>query len=131
MFTQIKEWSECYMSEERKRILQMLQAGKITADEAEQLLEAVPVQDGRDQVSVASGRKSRFLRVHVVEEGREKVNINVPLGLAKALLKFVPEAALNGQKLDLDEIVSQINSETQGKIVEVVDGDTKVDIYVE
>jgi hypothetical protein len=119
------------VSEERKRILQMLAAGKISAEEAEQLLDAIPAGGDTAVKRTPTGRSTRFLRVHVVEEGVEKVNVNVPLGLAKFLLKFVPDHVTNGNKLDIDEIVSQINDETQGKIVEVVDGRTTVDVYVE
>lgn len=119
------------MSEERKRILQMLAGGKISAEEAEQLLDTMPAAGDAGVKTTTTGRGSRFLRVHVVEEGVEKVNVNVPLGLAKFLLKFVPDHVTSGHKLDIDEIVSQINDETQGKIVEVVDGHTRVDVYVE
>lgn len=122
------------MSEERKRILGLLQNGKISADEADQLLEAMPGVEQTPSTAVASASKGRFIRVHVVEHGKEKVNVNVPLGLAKFLLKFVPSEArseLAGHNIDLDEIVSQIKADTQGKIVEVVDGDTRVDVYVE
>jgi hypothetical protein len=87
------------MAEERKKILEMLAAGKLSVDEAERLLEAV----GGDEPSASPGpgavAKSRckYLRV-LVEDGPkgEKVNVRVPLGLIRAGIKLgglIPEGA--------------------------------------
>ncbi len=93
------------MSEETRRILDMLAQGKISADEAEKLLAAVA--EGRTSGDAGQGSKSpvdktgfQYLRV-VVEPGPdsekgEKVNIRVPLNLIRAGLKwaaFVPKHA--------------------------------------
>lgn len=76
------------MSEEKRRILNLLAEGRITADEAERLLEsfAAPAAAG------ASTKPSpRYLRVLVEgEQGAHggKVNIRVPFDLIRAGVKL-------------------------------------------
>ncbi|MGE5508440.1 MAG: SHOCT-like domain-containing protein [Chitinophagales bacterium] len=139
------------MMEERKQILEMLASGKITVDEAARLLEAV---EGPAAAPPAAGLpaglpgqptgKARYLRVRVTENGRQKVNVNIPLGLAKAGLGFAkagmkianrsnkhPEDLAELESLDFDEIIRQIEAGTSGKIVDVTEGDKLVEVYVE
>ncbi len=84
------------MSEERKRILQMVADKKITIDEAERLLIALS-GDGRtgseERAEKGAGSEAKFLRVVVQKKqgapgGKEDVNIRVPLVLVKAGVKF-------------------------------------------
>ena len=78
------------MSEERRKILEMLADKKISVDDAEKLLAAVS-----DTPSAAPGggaKGPRYLRVLVEpapgnKEG-DRVNIRVPLNLVRAGLKF-------------------------------------------
>ncbi len=92
------------MSEERRRILAMLGEGKITADEAEELLDAIEKQyktdDVKASISEASDdsdennkktKKPKFLRIMVEpKDGRsgEKVNIRIPMMLLRAGVKL-------------------------------------------
>ena len=121
--------------EERKQILEMLAAGKIGVDEAAKLLEAVesPVLPAVIEESGGSGRKGRMLRVRVVEDGKQKVNVNVPFGLAKMFLGLAGNAVKHEKLMDLDvdEIIRQVESGLTGKIVEVTDDNALVEIYVD
>lgn len=118
------------MAEDRLKILEMLAAGKISAAEANDLLESVKTKDETRAVN-----KKRFLKVRVSEGGKEKVNVNVPLSLAKLILKFIPENAreeMVEKGIDLENLVSSLTDEfPMGKIVSVEDGDDNVEIYVE
>jgi hypothetical protein len=89
------------MSAERRKVLEMLGAGKITADEAEQLLNrlssaAEPENAATGEpASAADGAEAggkpkplRFLRVVVNSPGRDGVNIRLPLGLVRTGLKL-------------------------------------------
>jgi len=143
------------MSEETRKILDMLAQGKISVEEAEQLLAAL------SGARTASGSKTgvaspsdkagfRYLRV-MVEPGTgsdngERVNIRVPLNLIRAGLKwasFIPRdarhkvnAAMQEKGLDLDfdritpqdleEILVHLNDLT----VEV-EGKEKVRVFCE
>ena len=85
------------MSEERKKILNMLSEGKISVDEAERLLTAMSETNTTTpgEPVVVPGKKQggvpKYLYVSVLpKEGRkgERVNVRVPLGLIKAGMKF-------------------------------------------
>lgn len=91
------------MSENQKKILQMLADGKINVEEAQRLLALVNTPGEESAGSGNAGQKSkslpRYIRVIVEpkegssgEEGRHerhgKVNIRVPLNLIRAGMKF-------------------------------------------
>ena len=90
------------MSDEKKRILEMLAQGKINTDEAERLLLALYGNEQTQDVQGDEGKKPepKYLRV-VVEPGPDsdkpdKVNIRVPYKLIRAGLKlasFIPKNA--------------------------------------
>jgi hypothetical protein len=81
------------MNEHRRQILDMLSAGKITADEAERLLAALDKSESATASETASPSpaKARYLRVlvdslnvHNPYNGPVKVNIRVPMQLLRA-----------------------------------------------
>jgi hypothetical protein len=90
------------MSENRKRILEMLANGRISADEAERLLNALENGPIVDVTPARTFGTSKYLRILVEREperdGDEqtKVNIRVPLQLLRAGVKLkglLPEDA--------------------------------------
>lgn len=110
------------MNEERLQILKMLQEGKISVDEAEKLLTAVDAGE-----PTGPAREAKWFRVRITDlnTGRVKVNVNLPVSLIGVATKFIPKSALNidGQSIDLNEILAAIKQGAAGKIVEVVDED--------
>jgi len=122
-------------AEETQRILKMVEAGTITAEDAAKLLEALEASASEEKAETPV-RKPRWLRVRVYEGGSERpsVNVNVPLSLIGLVQKlggrFLPNDAMESFKQLLDEITA--NPEA-GKIVEISDhedGD-RVEIVVE
>jgi hypothetical protein len=112
-------------SDERLRILKMIQEGKITADEGAKLLsalrEARPVPPRPPMPVTRSGGGQGWLRVRVTDmaTGRTKVNVNLPLGLVDAGMniatQFVPD-------INLTQIAEAVKSgHLEGKIVDVYD----------
>lgn len=98
------------MNEDRTRILTMLAEGKITADEAEMLLDALesPTAAPAPPAPPATGAAEavdQFLAtpgapkyLYVTVDGKDKVNVKVPLGLLRAGLKLtslIPPAAMD------------------------------------
>lgn len=118
------------MSNERMQILQMVQEGKVTAEEAERLLGAL---DNRATSMETKGKPARWMRVRVVEDGHQKVNINLPMSLVEVALgmgmKFVPEDQMQG--IDVAALLEAIKQGAMGKIVEIDDENVKVEIIVE
>ena len=75
-------------SEERMKILQMIQEGKITAEDGAKLLSAI-TENAQTQKARAFSRSrdSRYMRVRVTDlsSGKTKVSVNLPLGLVDAI----------------------------------------------
>jgi hypothetical protein len=75
----------------------------------------------------------REIRICVSEGTHEKVNIRIPLGLAKVVgLGGIGKKIAEEENIDLPEIMRKIDEIEDGKIVDVVDdkGD-HVEIFVE
>jgi hypothetical protein len=140
------------MTEQRKDILDMLAEGKITAEEAEQLIAALE----RDQPPVASSLdarpkgKAKYLRVVVdaLENGEPaRVNVRVPLQLLRAgvqLAALIPAPALgqanaelnkSGVPLDLTQLkpeqLEALVEHLDEMTVEVDSPDAKVRVFCE
>ena len=121
-------------SEERMRILKMIEEKQITAEEGAKLLEALRATGG-DASQREAATKARWLRVRVTDRssGKLKVNVNIPVGLVDVGLKmgarFAPE--MNG--MDLSAIQTAIKGGMQGRIIEVDDeaDNERVEVFVE
>ena len=122
------------MNEQRKDILDMLAEGKITAEEAEQLIAALE----RDQPPAASSLdarpkgKAKYLRVVVdaLEDGEPvRVNVRVPLQLLRAgvrLAALIPPQALDRANAELNKSgvpfdLTQLKPEQLEALVEHLD----------
>jgi polyhydroxyalkanoate synthesis regulator phasin len=122
------------MNEQRKDILDMLAEGKITAEEAEQLIAALE----REQPPAASSLDARpkgrakYLRVMVdsIENGEPgRVNIRVPLQLLRAgvqLAALIPAQALSQANAELSKSgvpvdLTQLKPEQLEALVEHLD----------
>ena len=77
------------LEKEQQRILQMVQEGKLSAQEAVELLEALEQRRGQEEgkATAPSGRKPRWLRIYVKDD-EEEVNIKIPWRLVAWALKF-------------------------------------------
>jgi hypothetical protein len=141
------------MNENRRKILDMLAAGQITAEEAERLilaLEKEPASNGSTEAERPKP-KPRYLRVQVEDEGTKgpvHINVRVPLQLLRAGVKLasvVPAEALarftvainkEGRKIDLNHLTPENLEEVLDNIddlkVDLDDGDkTKVRFFCE
>jgi hypothetical protein len=120
------------MSKERKKILEMLAAGKITAEEAERLIAALEASETRERGSepgAARSEKPRYLRV-VVDDAEHRVNVRVPMKLIRAGVKLsalVPQQAVDAAMEESGIDLSQITPENLDEIVDSLD-DLTVDI---
>ncbi|HEY3687168.1 MAG TPA: hypothetical protein VGL93_29295 [Streptosporangiaceae bacterium] len=99
------------MNEQRRQILEMLAAGKITAEEAERLIDALERQRPESPPGAASGPKPRpkYLRLIMNSDdpsGPSRINIRVPLQLLRAgvrLTSLIPDQALTKINAELDK----------------------------
>jgi hypothetical protein len=128
-------------SEERLKVLKMLQEGKITAEMAAELLKSLDSSSHRQEepsrsAADFSGRSSgRFFRVKVTDtdSGRTRVNVRLPLGMVNAGLrmgmKFSPEV----EGLDSARLAEAISSGETGMIMDIFDDEDgeHVEVYIE
>ena len=78
--------------------------------------------------------RKRVLRIHVTEGNKDKVNITVPLGLARlAKVGGIAEKLSERHGIDLEEILDEVEDAPDGKMIDVLDeksGD-HVEIFIE
>ncbi|GAC1697804.1 MAG: hypothetical protein NVS9B6_06870 [Candidatus Limnocylindrales bacterium] len=143
-------------TEEGRQILQLLADGKIDAEQAFRLLRAIgdiddpvgplkpppgppgpgraPGQPDGGPGGPPSWMRGRVLRVMVTSAGKSKVNIAVPLAIARlGKAKLATSGLVKGHLakfgLDLDELLD--NVQHSGPLIDVSDGDDRVTITVE
>jgi hypothetical protein len=148
------------MSDNRKKILEMLDAKKITVDEATKLLSALDRSNSApsegqplEQLVNRVGRKIKYLRVLIDNpsshhgEGPEKVNVRVPVSLIRAGMKFtslIPREAgdkveehLRSRGINLniknikDEDIDELIEALAELEVDIDGGDGKVRVFAE
>ncbi|MGW0533287.1 SHOCT-like domain-containing protein [Streptomyces sp. NPDC003032] len=146
------------MDEQRRQILHMLAEGKITADEAERLIDALEreqPQPAQSPQAAAARQKARpkYLRVVVNStddsggDAASRVDIQVPLQLLRAgvrLTSLIPPQALtkvnahlgkSGVPIDLTELKPQhledLIDQLDEVTVDVDDPDAKVQVFCE
>ncbi len=114
------------MKEERYKILKLVEEGRIRAEEAEELIK---------KLEETSKKEKRYLRVNAIENGKNIVNINVPLSLLKWGLKFANTYAERyGEKVEIspEEIENLVNDPNfRGKIVDVNTPEDNVQVIIE
>jgi hypothetical protein len=131
-----KEIINMVTSEERMKILKMINDGKITAEEGAQLLSALTQRSEKPKKSGGRTISGKFLRVKVTDmsTGKTKVNVNVPMKLVDAGLniaaQFTPEME-NVQMMDA--VKEALSEDMRGKIVDVVDEEDRehVEIFID
>jgi hypothetical protein len=140
------------MNEQRRQVLQMLAEGKITADEAERLIDAL---SGEEPEAAPSRPRSRpkYLRVLVMSDdnfggdGKGRINVRVPLQLLRAgvrLTALIPPQALTqanaelskaGVPIDLTQLkpqhIEELIEHLDEVTIDVDQPDAKVKVFCE
>ncbi|MDD4184178.1 MAG: hypothetical protein WC251_01070 [Candidatus Izemoplasmatales bacterium] len=122
------------LKEERMKILELLQKGSITADQAEKLLSSMGESEPESKsVSIQTKMPFRMLKIKVLSADGDIVNIQLPVEFAKLMKskKFKLDK-LEDVDIDVDSLIDMVNSGAIGELVDVksADGDV-VKIVVE
>jgi len=138
------------MTQNRKKILDMLAKGQINAEEAERLLELVDTPAANTE----NKKTPQYLRVTIKpgdgEHGSsdvERVNVRVPLALIRAGVKFtslIPNEAADKVDCALrekgisyniknlkDEDIEQLIAALSDLEVDIEDGKARINVYTE
>lgn len=125
---------------EKIKILQMIQNGKITAEQGVELLNACCTSEVKTSTLGAAASASRvpsaqWVRVIVTDmvSGKRRVNVRMPAGLVNTGTKFGARLSIDRQNLDPAILRESIRSGKIGKILDVADDDEqeRVEIYLE
>jgi hypothetical protein len=123
-------------TEERMRILKMIDEGKISAEEGAKLLSALSeTRRGNSSLPPRAPGAARWLRVRVTDvvTGRSKATVQIPLALIESGMKIGAHFAPEVEGVDMPTIMEALRSGMTGKIVDVVDekDGEHVEIFVE
>jgi len=135
-------------SDEGKQVLKLLADGKIDVEQAYRLLRALGDIDERPRPTppfpptpptapeppTPPGARGRILRIRVTEAGQQKVNVAIPLAIARVgKMKLASSGLVRGHLskfgIDLDELLRTI--EYPGRFVDIADDEDRVEIFVE
>ena len=123
-------------SEERMKILKMIEEGKLSAEEGTKLLAALSEKrmSAPPRMPGMPGAP-RWLRIRVtdVRSGRSKASVQIPLALVDAGLKIGAHFAPEVEGVDMSNVMEALRSGMTGKIIDVTDEEDgeHVEIYVE
>lgn len=106
------------------KILNLVAEGKLSAQEADEILAALNAREpGAAPASASAGSpqaaKTTHLRIEVTDGGRQVVNLRVPINIAGWASSFLP--GLSEQ--DSDRIRGAVASGSRGTILDVTDDD--------
>jgi hypothetical protein len=131
-------------TEEGKQVLRLLAEGKIDSEQAYRLLRALgDIDDGAKAPpppppprgpGAPPGSRGRILRIRVTEGSEQKVNVAIPLAIARiGKMKLGSSGLVRGHLskfgIDLDELLRSIDF--PGRIVDIADDEDRVEIFVE
>jgi len=126
-------------SEERMKILKMIEEGKLSAEEGAKLLSALSERRGAAPPRVpgmpTAPGAPRWLRIRVtdIRSGRSKASVQIPLALVDAGMKIGAHFAPEVEGVDMSNVMDALRSGVTGKIIDVTDDEDgeHVEIYVE
>jgi len=113
------------MKEEVNRILKMMEEGKIDSNKATELIDALNKSEVSQQPPTLKN-SDKMLRVKVLSETKDTVNVNIPVKFLKAIGNAVNNIKIPGvseqEGIDIKMIMEAIDSGLEGKIVDVKSG---------
>lgn len=124
------------MNEEIMRILKMVEEGKLTAEKATELIDAL---NGAEKKVSVKNYEDKFFRLKVLSHDGDKVNMQLPVKVIREILKVTGKIPMKMDGMDginmddlMNTIVSCLDNEVMGEImnVESADGDI-VKMYID
>lgn len=125
------------MKEEIAKVIAMAQEGKVSAEEASELIQLMGEKGSTFKTSPTTRMTEKYLqrslRIKILSGETDKVNVCIPLKLIKLILKMghgiaanIPEAKEYTEHINVELIMEAIEQEMVGDIVniETEDGDT-------
>jgi hypothetical protein len=122
-------------NEVRLQILNMIADNKVSAGDGAQLLEALGEEQPRKPTISNRNKEGSWLKINITDllTGNIKTTVNIPLRLVEWGFGIGSRYTDDLRNIDLSELRALLDSELQGKILEVIDevDAEKVEIFVE
>src|SRR5512133_3244800 len=123
-------------SEERMKILKMIEEGKLSAEEGTKLLSALSgpkVPTPPRTLGMPGGARWLRIRVTHTRTGRSKASVQIPLALVDAGMKIGAHFAPEVEGVNMSNVMEALRAGVTGKIIDVTDEEDgeHVEIYVE
>ncbi|MFF5399524.1 hypothetical protein ACFY5J_19505 [Peribacillus butanolivorans] len=123
------------MKEEIKRVLTMVQEGKIDADKGSELIQVLKEKEetGNKLFEKPTKYLDKTLKIRVVSAENDNVTVNLPIKLIKVVLMAghsiaasIPQSEKYIKDIDISLIIEAIENELDGQIVDIksANGDT-------
>jgi hypothetical protein len=109
------------MNEEIKRILRLVEEGKINSEQASDLINALKSEGGAEKAAIAQ-KTDRHLKVNITSSKGKNLNIKLPVKFVKGIIKATGKLPvhINGdQEINMQVISEAIENDVTGKIVEM------------
>lgn len=122
------------ISDERLKILNMIQAGRITPEEGLRLLEALEKPAAEKPVQPVTSA-ARWLRLQITDlaSGKTRVNVRLPVTVLNTGIKMGARFSTDLGQVEMGQIMEAIRSGSIGKILDVIDDEDgeHIQIYLE
>jgi hypothetical protein len=111
------------MTDAFDRVLELVASGRLTAQEAAPLLDALdqqtgaPASDPAPTLEARSDEPASAVRIELTEAGRKVVNLRIPLALGRSAINHVPGLS----QATSDRIREAITAGLRGPILDVED----------
>lgn len=111
--------------EDKKRILKMVEDGKLSSEEAIKLLEAldsdkVVKEKNNDFFNIdKNNSKGKMIYIRVKSSDGDSVKVNVPVEFIKIVGSNFTNVNLEKYNINVEELITAIENGFEGKIVEV------------
>jgi hypothetical protein len=112
------------MSDAIEQVLRLVSEGRLTADEAGPILDALEaraavVEDDDRPADAAGNEPARFARIEIVEGDRKAVDLRVPLSLGRMAIGAIP-----GLSSEQSALIQQaVSRGVRGQILNIRDDD--------
>lgn len=118
---------------ERIRILRLVESGNVTAEEAARLLDTLEVK--QEHTDERKRKRNRIVRVRVTNlaNNRQKANVTVPVSLIDVGLRLATRLVPQICSSALEDLLRAIESGTTGRLLDLQDLEEgeRVEIYTE
>ena len=118
-------------TDERNRVLYMVESGKVTAAQAAQLLETLDLERSRSREQ--SRNRTARVRVTNLATNRQKVNVTIPVSLIQVGLRLGTRLAPQVSGSALEDLLRAIEGGATGRLLDLQDLEEgeRVEIFAE